>query len=368
MANKRVVSLDIFRGITVAAMIFVNVLPLTPYTPALLAHSVWIGLTFVDLVFPFFLFIVGVSMAYSFKHRANQSKIHLWGHFLFRVAALFVIGLFLNWIGGGLPLRIPGVLQLIALASLFAAPLARTKIQWIILAAAVLLVIQSFILLFAGAPGVTPGNFQIEGNIAGWVDTQVFGAQHLFQPQLHPDFDPEGIVAIITATAMVLLGLIFGRTLQSKGGNGDTVKLFLISGIGLISFGILISPWIPIIKQLWTASFVLVTAGLATTIFTLLYIYIDIQDRKKSFFKSAVPMGTNPLVLYVLSAVVATFTVKFTFMSTSNDPISLYQMLYQPLMDSFTPNIGSIIYATVVVLFWGLVALFMYRRKIFIKL
>lgn len=367
MATKRVVSLDIFRGITVAAMIFVNVLPLSPFTPEFLRHSLWIGLTIVDLVFPFFLFIVGVSMAYSFKHRVNQSKLHLWGHFLFRVAALYAIGLFLNWIGGGLPLRIPGVLQLIALASLFAAPLARTKIQWIILAAAVLLVVQSLILLFAGAPGVTPGNFQIEGNIAGWVDTQVFGAQHLFEPELHPDFDPEGIVATITATAMVLLGLIFGRTLQRKEGNGGTVKIFIISGAALIILGILISPWIPIIKQLWTASFVLVTAGLAALILTLIYIYIDIQDRK-SLLRSAIPMGTNPLALYVLSAVVATFTVKFTLKSTSNDPISLYQMIYQPLMVFFTPNIGSIIYASVVVLFWGFVALYMYRRKIFIKL
>ena len=117
--KKRVVSLDIFRGLTVAAMIFVNTIPISSYTPYLLKHSAWMGLTFVDLVFPFFLFIVGVSMAYSFKHRASQSAKQLWGHFLYRVAALFAIGLFLNWMGGGLPLRIPGVLQLIALGFSF---------------------------------------------------------------------------------------------------------------------------------------------------------------------------------------------------------------------------------------------------------
>ena len=148
VVKRRVVSLDVFRGITVAAMIFVNTLPISPYTPYLLKHSEWIGLTFVDLVFPFFLFIVGVSMAYSFKNRAKQSSKQLWGHFIYRVAALFCIGLFLNWIGGGMPLRIPGVLQLIALASLFAAPLARSKIKYIVLTVAVLLMFQSSILLF----------------------------------------------------------------------------------------------------------------------------------------------------------------------------------------------------------------------------
>jgi predicted acyltransferase len=365
--KKRVISLDIFRGITVAAMIFVNTLPISPYTPYLLKHSLWSGLTFVDLVFPFFLFIVGVSMAYSFKNRANQSRKQLWGHFLYRVAALFAIGLFLNWIGGGLPLRIPGVLQLIALASLFAAPLALSKPKWIILAAAILMIVQSSILLFAGAPGVTAGNFQPDGNIAGWADVQVFGAQHLFDPNVNPDFDPEGILTIITATAMVLLGLTFGKTLQRRGGNWNTVKIFLVAGVAAIVLGILISPWLPIIKQLWTASFILVTAGMATLILTLLYSYVDLMDRK-SILRVAIPLGLNALVLYVLSAVLNTFTQKMMLSSSTGDPISLYQMLYQPLMDLLSPNIGAITYAAVIVIFWGLIAFIMHRRKIYIKL
>lgn len=167
--KKRVVSLDVFRGLTVSAMIFFNTLPISPYTPYFLKHSEWTGLTAVDVIFPFFLFIAGVSMAYSFKNRAKQSPKQLWGHFLFRVTTLFLIGLFLNWIGGALPLRIPGILQLIALSSLFAAPLALKKTKWVILAAAILLIIQSSILLFASAPGVTPGNFQPDKNIAGWM-------------------------------------------------------------------------------------------------------------------------------------------------------------------------------------------------------
>ncbi|HTX61667.1 MAG TPA: heparan-alpha-glucosaminide N-acetyltransferase domain-containing protein [Methanobacterium sp.] len=365
--KKRVISLDIFRGLTVAAMIFVNTLPITSNTSFLLKHSVWSGLTFVDLVFPFFLFIVGVSMAYSFKHRENQSQKQLWGHFIFRVVALFAIGLFLNWIGGGLPLRIPGVLQLIALASLFAAPLARRERKWILMVAAFLLIAQSCILLFAGAPGVTPGNFQEDGNIAGWVDVQVFGSQHLFEPETPPDFDPEGILTILTATVMVLLGLVIGKTLQIKGGNWTTIKLILTIGAALVLLGVLISPWLPIIKQLWTASFIMVTAGLAAIILAILYSYIDLMDRK-SILRAAIPFGLNALILYVLSAVINTFTQKFYITTASGAPISLYQTLYQPLMDVLSPNIGAFIYALLVVIFWGIIAYLMHEKKIYIKL
>ncbi|MCE5215134.1 MAG: heparan-alpha-glucosaminide N-acetyltransferase domain-containing protein [Methanobacterium sp.] len=365
--KKRVISLDVFRGLTVAAMIFVNTLPISPYTPYLLKHSEWIGLTFVDLVFPFFLFIVGVSMAYSFKNRANQSSKQLWGHFIYRVVALFCIGLFLNWIGGGLPLRIPGVLQLIALASLFAAPLARSKIKYIIITVALLLIIQSAILLFVGAPGVITGNFQPEGNIAGLVDVQVFGVQHIYNQNVDPGLDPEGILTVITATALVLIGLIFGKTLQIRGGNWGIIKLFLTAGVALILLGVLITPWVPVIKQLWTASFVMVTAGIATIILSVLYSYLDLLD-KKSILRIAVPLGLNALILYVLSAVVNTLTQKIYLNSATGDPISIYQMLYQPLMDLLTPNIGAITYATIVIVFWGIIAYYMHKKSIYIKL
>lgn len=367
VTKKRVISLDIFRGITVAAMIFVNTLPISPYTPELLKHSIWIGLTFVDLVFPFFLFIVGVSMAYSFAHRSWQSKWQLWGHLFYRVAALYAIGLFLNWLGGGLPLRIPGVLQLIALASLFAAPMARSKPKLIIPVAALLLIIQSSILLFAGAPGITAGTFQYEQNIAGWVDVQVFGAQHLFEENIPPDFDPEGILSIITATAMVLLGLTFGRTLQGRRGNWKTMKILLAGGVIAIILGILISPWLPIIKQLWTASFVLITAGIAIIILTLLYTYIDLLQRK-SILMLAVPLGLNALVLYVFSAFLNTLTEKIFLTSTTEASISVYELLYHFSENVLGPNGGAIIYAAIIVIFWGLIALIMHRKKIYIKL
>lgn len=365
--KKRVISLDIFRGITVAAMIFVNTLPITTFTPEFLKHSLWVGLTFVDLVFPFFLFIVGVSMAYSFKHREDKSKIKLWGHFLYRVVALFLIGVFLNWIGGGFPLRIPGVLQLIALSSLFAAPLARSKPKWILLTALLLLIIQSSILLFAIAPGVTPGNFQQEGSIAAWVDVQVFGPEHLFDPQIPPDFDPEGILSIISATALVLIGLVFGRTLQIRKGDWSTVSIFLWGGIVIILLGFLISPWLPIIKQLWTVSFILVTAGIATIILGILYYYVDVSDRK-SILRIAIPFGLNPLILYILSATVNAFTQEIYLSSSTSEPLRFYDTLYQPFMDLLGPNIGAITYAAIVVIFWGLIAYLMHRKKIYIKL
>jgi predicted acyltransferase len=360
--TKRVISLDVFRGITVAAMIFVNTLPHTLYTPTFLEHSPWVGLTFVDLVFPFFVFIVGVSMAYSFKSRSNQSRTQLWGHFLYRVVALFTIGLFLNWIGGGLPLRIPGVLQLIALSSLFAAPLAFSKPKWIILAAAIIMTFQSLILMFVSAPGVTAGSFQEYGNIAGWIDVNVFGSQHLYGP----NFDPEGILSILTGVSMVLLGLFVGKTLQIRGGNWNTMKILLAGGLGTIIIGLIISIWVPVIKQLWTASFVLITAGLATIILALLYSYLDILNRK-SILKIAIPLGLNALILYVLSAVVNTLLEKI-YVKTSNGSIELFTLLYQGAMSFLGPNGGTVFYTMIIVVFWGIIAVIMRRRNIYIKL
>ena len=206
------------------------------------------------------------------------------------------------------------------------------------------------------------GNFQSDGNIAGWVDVQVFGVQHIYNQNVDPGLDPEGILAIITATAMVLIGIIFGKTLQIRGGNWDTVKLFLTAGAALIFLGFLISPGVPIIKQLWTASFIMVTAGMATILLSVLYSYLDILD-KKSILRIAVPLGLNALILYVLYAVINTLTQKIYLHSATGDPISIYQMLYQPFMDLLTPNIGVLTYATIIVVFWGIIAYYMHKKR-----
>jgi predicted acyltransferase len=367
--KKRVVSLDVFRGLTIAGMILVNILSFYPDTPETLGHSPWIGLTIADLVFPFFLFIVGVSMTYSFASRSKMSSKKMWGHFIFRVVALYLIGvglgfgLFVYGIPDFYNIRIPGVLQLIALSSLFAAPLARSKTRWIILAAVILLTIQSFILLGVSAPGVSAGSLDIDNNIAGWVDSVVFGSSHL----LDDGFDPEGLIAVINGTALVLLGLVFGRTIRLSKDNWKSVQLLLGSGIAAVAIGILISPALPIIKQLWTASFILVNAGLATIILASLYAYIDLLGKGK-IFNLAIPFGRNALIIYILSLVVGVLIFLPRYYLPWGGYIDIDDTTIPILSQFLGPAGGTVAFGLIVIAFWWLVAYIMDKKKIYIKL
>ncbi len=362
--KKRVVSLDVFRGIAVAAMILVSILP-GATTPYFLKHSLWIGITFADLVFPFFLFIVGVSMAYSFAKRSKQSQSTLWGHFFYRVLALIIIGLFLNWIVWGIPLRIPGVLQLIALSSLCAAPMVHFKPKWILLVAAVLLLVQSVIYLGVGAPGVNAGTFEHDGNIAGFVDTHVFGPEHT----LDKNFDPEGIIALISSTALVLIGLTFGKLLRRINENDkkwNTLGLFSIAGASSIVLGVLISFGVPVIKQMWTASFILITAGLGIIILTGMYIYLDVKKRK-SVLLLALPMGRNALVIYVLASVTMVLIQKYTLTGV-NGSTTIHDLFLNGFTSVLGLNWGSLVFGLAFVCLWLIVAYIMHIKKIYIKL
>lgn len=367
--KKRVVSLDVFRGLTIAGMILVNILSFYPDTPELLGHSPWIGLTLADLVFPFFLFIVGVSMTYSFASRLKMSRRKLWGHLIFRVVALYLIGVALGFgfFVYGIPdfssIRIPGVLQLIALSSLFAAPFARLKSRWILLTAMILMVVQTFILLGVGAPGVPVGSLEINNNIAGYVDSAIFGPSHL----LDEGFDPEGLIAVINGTALVLLGLVFGRTIKLSKDHWKSVQLLLGGGIVAITIGLLISPALPIIKQLWTASFILVNAGLATIILTLLYAYMDILGKGK-ILNLAIPFGRNALTIYILSLVVGVLIFLPRYYLPGGGYIDIDDTTIPFFSQFLGATGGTVAFGLIVISFWWFVAYIMDKKKIYIKL
>ena len=368
--KKRVVSLDVFRGLTIAGMILVSVLYFFPDTPAILQHAPWVGLTLADLVFPFFLFIVGVSMTYSFASRSKLSKRKLWGHFIFRVVALYLIGVALGFgfFIYGIPdfsaIRIPGVLQLIALSSLFAAPFARLKTRWILLLAAILMAIQSAILLGVAAPGVPAGSFDIHNNIAGYVDSAVFGSPHL----LEDGFDPEGLIAVINGTAMVLLGLVFGRTIRLSKDNWKSVQYLLGGGIAAIAIGLIMSPVLPVIKQLWTASFILINAGLATIILSLLYSYMDILGKGKVLKFIGIPFGRNALIIYILSLMLDAIIFLPRYYLPWGGYIDIDDTTIPVLAHFMGPVAGTVAFGIIVVAFWWLIAYIMDKRKIYIKL
>ncbi|MCC7550867.1 MAG: DUF1624 domain-containing protein [Methanobacterium sp.] len=362
--NKRIISLDVFRGLAVAAMIFVNAMAFSEFTPKLLGHADWNGLTIADLVFPSFLFIVGVSMAYSFASRLDDSKSRLWGHFIYRVTGLFLIGVFLNWMTSNFTaVRIPGVLQLIALSSLFAAPLARFKPRWIILAATILLLIHSSILLGVGAPGIPSGTLEKGHNVDDWLDLQIFTPEHT----LDAKGDPEGLLSILSATALVLLGLCFGRTLQLRDKNWKTVTILLLGGIIAILLGITISQILPVNKQLWTSSFILICAGIGTLVLGLMFGYLDILRWPNGFFW-AIPMGRNALVIYIMS-IAFTIPMHMDFFTNMGDiPLSFYDIMTAYFMGIFGNSGGIVVYGLLVVLIWLVVAFILHWRRIYIKL
>ncbi|MGZ7049168.1 MAG: acyltransferase family protein [Methanobacterium sp.] len=363
--KRRVVSLDVFRGLAIAAMIFVNILPENDFVPFYLHHAQWIGIYFADLVFPFFLFIVGVSMAYAFKSRANESPARKWGLFFLRVAVLFLLGLFINWLAdpSDLTIRIPGVLQLIALSSLFAAPFARLKPRWIVLAAGILMVIHSLFLLKVAVPGLPPGILEPGVNIAGWIDMHVFGSAYMYTE----NFDPEGIISIISTTALVLLGLSVGRTLQIRGGNKNTLKIFLIAGIISIVLGLLATSWLPVIKQLWTSSFILIMAGFGTLLLVVLYTYLDLMG-KKSILLLALPMGRNALFIYVFAAIVTALMQTMYLSGTDGSIQTIYDSIMYYDVVYLSPMWVQIIFAMLFVAFWGIIAYILHQKKIYIKL
>lgn len=358
--KRRVISLDVFRGLTIAGMILVNLLAYYPETPALLKHAPWTGLTLADLVFPFLLFIVGVSMSYSFASRSKQSSGKLWGHFIFRVVVLYLIGIavgfgfFLYGIPDFSSITIPGALQLIALSSLFAAPLARSKTRWVLVAASLLLVFQSAILLGVGAPGVPPGSLDVNNNIAGWVDSRVFGSSHL----LYDNLGQDGLIAAINGTAMVMLGLACGRTLRLTKHDRDSVKYLIVGGTIALALGLIITPLLPLIKQLWTSSFILVNAGLGAIILAILYSYIDLLERGR-ILKLAVPLGLNALFIYIGSSVLGPILF-ISLMNRFN--------LHPTIVSILGLDMGVLAYGLISVAFWWVVAYLLHLRHIYIKL
>jgi Uncharacterized conserved protein len=364
LKKRRIVSLDVFRGLAVAAMIFVNAMAFSEFTPEIFEHAAWNGLTFADLVFPSFLFIVGVSMAYSFAARSGGSKRQLWGHFIFRVMGLLLIGVGLNWFASSFTMvRIPGVLQLIALASLCAAPMARSKPRWILLAAAILLLIHGFILLGVGAPGIPAGTLEKGNNIDDWLDLQILTPNHT----IDANGDPEGILSIITATALVLLGLCVGRILQLRDHNWKTIGILLAGGALAILIGLMISQVLPINKQLWTSSFILVCAGIGTLFLTLMFSYLDIKRWPNLLFW-AIPLGLNALVIYVLS-IACTIPMHMDFFTNMGEiPLSFYDITTIRFTEMWGSAEGIVAYGLLVVFIWLVVASLMHWRRIYIKL
>jgi predicted acyltransferase len=346
----RLVSLDVFRGLTMAAMVVVN----NPgdwsnvYPPLL--HAEWHGWTPTDLIFPFFVFIVGAAVTFSTRSLS-------WGTILKRGGLILAIGLLLN----GYPKfdldtwRIPGVLQRLAVCYVAAAALFKTTRgqarQGLILAVAGLATIVAYhlLMMFVAPPGGIRGDLSPEGNLGAHIDRMLFGS-HMWKPR----WDPEGLLSTLPAVGTALFGACAGLWLQSQAAPSRKTAGLLAAGVAGIAAGYVWNVWFPINKSLWSSSFVIFTAGAACLLLGACYWLTDIRGVRLT---PLVILGTNALALYVASSLLAT-TLEL------RGGQHIYQSWFAPLG---SPRNTSLLFALAhLAVLFALLA-WMYRRRIFLR-
>ncbi len=366
-SSSRLVSLDIFRGLTVAFMIIVNTPGSWQYVYPPLRHAKWNGCTPTDLVFPFFLFIVGISTYYSLKKYGNEINSSSILRIFRRMVTIFVLGLVLAafpFFGRDYStLRIMGVLQRIALAYGIGSIIClavRREYLWIV--TALLLLLYWGALAFFG--GSDP--YSLESNFVLKTDLAILGENHLYKGFGIP-FDPEGLLSTIPSVCTVIIGYFIGEMTGKGSASGKTVLKLLLLGTAAAGLGYLWNFLFPINKPLWTSSYVLFTAGIAIGVLSFIYLIADILKFQKwgTFF---LVFGTNALFAYFLTGVWTKLLLSITIPSGA-DKISLYSWFYSNVCVPIAGKLsGSLMFAVFqMLIIWG-VALILYRKKVFIRL
>ncbi|MDC0833274.1 N-acetylglucosamine related transporter NagX [Geitlerinema sp. FC II] len=366
--SPRLASLDVFRGLAIAAMILVNNPGSWKYTYSPLKHAEWHGFTPTDLVFPAFLFIVGVAMAFSFAKyfRFRRFPFSVYGRILWRSLVLFALGLLLNgfytyeWD----TIRIMGVLQRISLAYLLASLVVlRLKPLQQMMLAAIVLVAYHLVTIAVPVPGFGVGDLSREGNLVGYLDRLILGQPHLLRDGV---FDPEGLLSTLPATVTVLLGYFTGDWLRRQPTDSQTSVGLIVVGIVGAIVGSLWGSIFPLNKSLWTSSYVVYSAGWCWLLLAILYQVVEVWRWRSWAFPLQV-MGRNAIVIFVGSGFLARILL-YTSIDTGEEPIALQAWIYQRLFQSWAGEFGgSIAYAIANVVLWGAIAYFLYRRRWFIK-
>lgn len=366
---RRIYSIDVLRGLTISLMIIVN----NPgswasvYPPLL--HAKWHGCTPTDLVFPFFLLIVGASTRFAFVkwHYYPSKEFHL--HVFWRSLSIFLAGILLNafpfikqdW--NWESFRFFGVLQRIAIAyGLSAILIIRYDFK-------IILKIITSILLFywAALYFFNPvSSYSVETNLVRTIDIFLFGENHLYKG-FGIAFDPEGLFSTIPAVATVLIGYLLGGMLHTTKNFNDCAKRMSILGLVLIVTGYLWGFILPINKPLWTSSYVLFTSGFGALSLSFLTYLIDIKGFKKYFIPFEI-FGTNSIFLFLLSGL-WTKTIIAIKLDLDGNLVSSYYYLYKtvfyPIFGSYN---GSLVFALTHLLFFWLILFWMHQKKINIKL
>ena len=376
----RMISLDVFRGMTIAGMVLVN----NPgtwsaiYPP--LEHAEWNGLTPTDLIFPFFLFIGGISITFALGRRVETGSVNrqIYQKVFKRAFLIFALGILLQifpfyniwkaeWFDPS-TMRFPGVLQRIAVCYLCASLIflhTNWKRQAVI--AVGLLLIYWALMTLINVPGCEITTFDDKlCNLAAYLDRSILTENHVWnQAKI---YDPEGILSTIPAIATTLAGVLTGHWLKSDRKDYEKVAGIFFFGIVLAAIGWIWSFWFPLNKALWTSSYVVVTAGLALCFLGFCYWLIDLKGYRK-WSKPFVIFGTNAIALYVGSWIMATILDIIEIPQADGKVISLQEMIFNNVFLAVaSPINASLLFAVSFVSVWLFLMWLLYRKEIFIKI
>ena len=369
--SERLRALDVFRGVTIAGMLVVNTPGSWDRVYPQLLHASWNGWTYTDTIFPFFLFIVGVSMTFSFSRRlaAGVGRRNLLLHTLRRASVIFLLGLGLNSLSFLLfhreHVRIPGVLQRIGLCFFFAAVVYLLfGSKGLLPAAAVLLVGYWALMTLVPVPGYGRGRLDAEGNLAAYVDRMILG-RHIWKHD--PGWDPEGLLSTLPAIATTLLGVLAGEMLRSGQALEKKIQKLIGAGWLAAAAGLLWNAVFPINKNLWTSSYALFMSGLAAACLAVCVYGVDIQ-RWTAWFVPFLWLGRNAIALFVGSVLSTLLLLAVKLPGADGTSHSLYATIFHTVFDHFTDaRLGSMLFALAFLLFWIAIAGLLYRGRIFLK-
>lgn len=359
--SNRIEALDVFRGLALALMLLVNNPGSWSFVYAPFLHADWHGLTPTDLVFPFFLFVVGASMACSLRGKLVTNGLP-WISVLRRASLLFLIGFVLNivpfdqapenW-------RVMGVLQRIGLCFLLVAVLiAFVEERWLFVTGIVILVCYWLLMI-----GLSDAPYSLEENLVRHVDLFVLSQSHVWQGK-GLAFDPEGLLSTLPASVSVLIGYIVCIRIQKCADAKLQLKFLGLSGAILLLMGFVWSVWHPINKSLWTGSFVLVTAGIACYTLAVIIFLWSILNLRVGLIAMQI-YGSNPIFIYVAAWL---FAVLLANISIGNEALSVQAYGFIFLQTFMPDKAASLVYALCFTLFFYFIAWLLYRQRIFIKL
>jgi predicted acyltransferase len=364
--SERWLALDAFRGLSVAGMVLVNNPGSWSHVYPPLAHAAWHGLTPTDLVFPFFLFTVGVSLTVSFARRLGRgdSRTRLLAHVARRGLVIVLFGLLLSGFPGYdlATMRVPGVLQRIGVVYLIAAAayllLSRAGRRWL---TAGLLVGYWAAMMLIPVPGAGAGSLTMEHNLAQYVDSLLL-AGHMWQP----NWDPEGLLSTFPAVATCLLGTFAGDWLRQERPLTDrALGLFVAGGLAAV-VGWVWGAWFPVNKSLWTSSYVLLSGGLAMLLLAWLVAVVDWRGWTRWTWPFRV-YGGNALLVFLLTGLAGRL-LGLARVGEGIGAMTLKAWIYDHGFASWAgPLNGSLAFALAFVLCWLAPMALLHRKGIFLK-